>query len=246
MCTFPNLRTEANCKGCGSPIPPGLLFSPAAAEASMAQIPQNPIQQMNAQMNSMSLMSAPNSTGSTMRVHIPNGMLPGQRIKVRAPDGKEVVTAIPPRGEWLMDGSRPFFRVQFGPSETSQHPTPTAHEVPPPHRISWRQFHSRASSAYSPPPLRTTPVPYAPMGSPGVPPNGRHKALIIGINYHGTRAQLRGCINDAKSMQNLLRQNGFPDDGSHMLMLSDERNRGRLSIKLVFFYRRSLNIITQQ
>ena len=315
MCTFPNLRTEANCKGCGSPIPPGLLFSPAAVEASMAQIPQNPIQQMNAQMNSMSLMSAPNSTGSTMRVHIPNGMLPGQkikvrspegkevvtaipprgewlmdgsrpffrvqfgpsetpqhsappahevpastamrvhipngmlpgqRIKVRAPDGKEVVTAIPPRGEWLMDGSRPFFRVQFGPSETSQHPTPTAHEVPPPHRISWRQFHSRASSAYSPPPLRTTPVPYAPMGSPGVPPNGRHKALIIGINYHGTRAQLQGCINDAKSMQNLLRQNGFPDDGSHMLMLSDERNRGRLSIKLVFFYRRSLNIITQQ
>merc|ERR1719253_1164183 len=61
VCTFPNMRTEANCKGCGSPIPPGLLFSPAAAEASMAQIPQNPIQQMNAQMNSMSLMSAPNS-----------------------------------------------------------------------------------------------------------------------------------------------------------------------------------------
>lgn len=181
---------------------------------------------MNSQMNSMSLASAPNSASSTMRVHIPNGMQPGQKIKVRSPDGKEVVKAIPPRGEWLMDGSRPFFRVQFGPPETSQHSTPTAHEVPPPHRISWRQFYPRASSAYSPPPLGTAPVPYVPLGSPGVPPNGRHKALIIGINYHGTRAQLRGCINDAKSMQNLLRQNGFPDDGSHMLMLTDERGRG--------------------
>jgi len=296
VCTFPNLRTEANCKGCGSPIPPGLLFSPAAAEASMNPLPQNPVQQMNAQMNSMSLASAPNTaTSSTMRVHIPSGMQPGQKIKVRSPDGMEVVKAIPPRGEWLMDGSRPFFRVQFGPTGTPQHSTstahevpasttmrvhipsgmqpgqrikvrspdgmevvkviptrgewlmdgsrpffrvqfgpsgtpqhssPTAHEVPPPHRISWRQFYPRAPTAYSPPPLGTTPVPYAPLGSPGVPPNGRHKALIIGINYHGTRAQLRGCINDAKSMQNLLKQNGFPDDGSHMLMLTDERDRG--------------------
>ena len=31
------------------------------------------------------------------------------------------------------------------------------------------------------------------------------RALIIGINYFNTRAQLRGCINDTKSIQSLLR-----------------------------------------
>jgi len=64
------------------------------------------------------------------------------------------------------------------------------------------------------------------MGS-GLPPNGRHKALLIGINYKKTRAELRGCVNDAKSMQDLLKRNGYPDDGSHMLLLSDESSRGR-------------------
>ena len=53
------------------------------------------------------------------------------------------------------------------------------------------------------------------------------KALIIGINYHRTRAELRGCINDAKNMQDMLRRNGFPYDGSHMLLLTDERSRGK-------------------
>merc|ERR1719253_1145822 len=31
VCTFPNMRTEANCKGCGSPIPPGMLYSATSA-----------------------------------------------------------------------------------------------------------------------------------------------------------------------------------------------------------------------
>jgi hypothetical protein len=49
----------------------------------------------------------------------------------------------------------------------------------------------------------------------------------VGINYEDNRrARLRGCVNDARSMMTLLKRNGYPDDGSHMLLLSDERNRG--------------------
>jgi hypothetical protein len=47
-------------------------------------------------------------------------------------------------------------------------------------------------------------VPASPRGVGGLPPNGRHKALLIGINYHRSRAELRGGINDAKNMQMML------------------------------------------
>ena len=231
VCTFPNLRTEANCKGCGSPIPPGMLYSAASAAASHAQRPpQNPMGGLNNQMKDMSLGGAAGGSG-VMRVHVPNGMLPGQRIKVRSPDGKEVVKVIPPQSEWHYDGSGPFLRMQFGaaaaPPAATYAAQTTAHEVPPPHSTSWRDFYCRAPATYSPPPIGTRSVPHSPGGGAGLPPNGRHKSLIIGINYHGTRAELRGCINDAKNMQGMLRRNGFPDDGSHMLLLTDERSRGR-------------------
>ncbi|CAK0894891.1 unnamed protein product, partial [Prorocentrum cordatum] len=39
---------------------------------------------------------------------------------------------------------------------------------------------------------------------------GRKRAVLIGINYFGTQAQLRGCINDVRSMQSLLEQMGWP------------------------------------
>lgn len=181
-----------------------------------------------------------------MRVHIPNGMQPGQQIKVRSPDGKEIVKAIPPQSEWHYDGARPFFRMQFGAqapistvavaagsaaasSAYGAQTTAAAHEVPPPpHSVTWREMYNTAQSNYNAPRLGTKSVPHTPRGmGAGLPSNGRHKSLIIGINYTGSRAQLRGCINDARNMQGLLRRNGYPDDGSHMLLLTDERSRGR-------------------
>eukprot|EP00747_Dinoflagellata_sp_TGD_P118799 gnl/TRDRNA2_/TRDRNA2_172893_c7_seq29.p1 gnl/TRDRNA2_/TRDRNA2_172893_c7~~gnl/TRDRNA2_/TRDRNA2_172893_c7_seq29.p1 ORF type:complete len:354 (-),score=46.04 gnl/TRDRNA2_/TRDRNA2_172893_c7_seq29:57-1022(-) len=33
---------------------------------------------------------------------------------------------------------------------------------------------------------------------------GRHRAVLVGINYFGTRAQLRGCINDVNNIRRLL------------------------------------------
>ncbi|PVG04066.1 hypothetical protein CPB86DRAFT_809963 [Serendipita vermifera] len=83
----------------------------------------------------------------------------------------------------------------------------------------------------------------APMGAPHMPPTtpqygpqsgggqgqgqqyqysqctGRKKALCIGINYAGTDAALRGCINDAKNMkQFLIRRFGFRAEDIVMLL----------------------------
>jgi len=174
------------------------------------------------------------SVVSAMKVHIPNGMRPGQRIKVRSPTGNEVVKTIPNQSEWSYESDgRPFFRMEFETSPTSAtsnsytNTTSTTSYRPPPHSTTWREFYPRAPSRYNPPPIGMRTVQYVPRGASGVAPNGRHKALLIGINYTGTRAALRGCINDAKNMQTLLLRNGFPDDGSHMLLLTDERHRGR-------------------
>ena len=242
VCTFPNLRTEANCKGCGSPIPPGMLtMSPQQQISHAAQsVPQNPMSNMNAQMNRLNMNGGATNGSShssgVMRVHIPNGMLPGQKIKVRSPDGKEVVKTIPPQSEWKYDGSKPFFRMKFGVDNSPPTSTVVAghaissssstSQTVPPHSTQWRHFHTNAPCRYVPPPTRLETVPASPRGAGGLPPNGRHKALIIGINYHRSRAELRGCINDAKNMQMMLQRNGYPNDGSHMLLLTDDRSRG--------------------
>lgn len=40
--------------------------------------------------------------------------------------------------------------------------------------------------------------------APAPEPTGRTRALLIGCNYFGTRAELHGCINDVKNIQELL------------------------------------------
>jgi len=272
-CTFPNLRTESSCKGCGGSIPPGMLrpsvvggnaASNAAAVAAASSAGQShhhyqsSVNHVNDQMAGMNFetsgsvgghhkYNSSSNTNSTqqksgiMRVPIPPGMQPGQKIKVRSPDGREVIKPIPPRSEWVYDsggGSNPFFRIQFGPSVSSTPPAQAhshhhsnLHEAQAPigpYTIQWRTFYPHAPSTFEAPPLGMRSVPHIPRGAgTGIPPNGRHKALLIGINYTGTRAALKGCVNDAKNMQNLLMRNGFPNDGSHMLLLTDERSRGR-------------------
>eukprot|EP00929_Paragymnodinium_shiwhaense_P044696 TRINITY_DN22919_c0_g1_i2.p1 TRINITY_DN22919_c0_g1~~TRINITY_DN22919_c0_g1_i2.p1 ORF type:complete len:455 (-),score=45.68 TRINITY_DN22919_c0_g1_i2:217-1581(-) len=41
-------------------------------------------------------------------------------------------------------------------------------------------------------------------GGAGHAGRGRKKALLVGINYEGTRAKLRGCVNDVHNIQKLL------------------------------------------
>lgn len=51
---------------------------------------------------------------------------------------------------------------------------------------------------------------------------GRKKALLIGINYFGTKHSLRGCINDIKNMSQFLNQHyGYPYN--EMVMLTDDQ-----------------------
>jgi uncharacterized protein YcnI len=266
-------------------------------------------------------MKTPTTTTTTMRIPVPDGYRPDQQIRVRGPDGSEVVKSIPPRNEWQYDNGKPFFRLQFhnnaaaasggttvyNPYANPNNSIPTTYDqlisstsaptydpweqnttvtnnnnllspaaaynpyanpangvtplqqnsniIPPmatairidhhhnsgggggggyvggtppsDYCIEWRQFVGTIVQ-FSPPPLGLKSVPSIPRGisSAILSPNGRHKSLLIGINYEGTRAKLRGCVNDAKNMMTLLQRNGFPNDGSHMLLLSDERNRG--------------------
>lgn len=61
-------------------------------------------------------------------------------------------------------------------------------------------------------------------GQPGPQPSGRKKALLVGINYPRTQAELRGCINDVHRMRDLLVQMyGFPQSADSMLVLTDDQ-----------------------
>lgn len=55
--------------------------------------------------------------------------------------------------------------------------------------------------------------------------NGRKKALLIGINYRGTRAELRGCVSDVHYVRDFLcSRYGFSTDPRSMLVLTDDHN----------------------
>lgn len=54
---------------------------------------------------------------------------------------------------------------------------------------------------------------------------GRKKALLIGINYRGTNAELRGCVSDVQYVKGFIcSQYGFSDDPQSMLVLTDDHN----------------------
>lgn len=51
----------------------------------------------------------------------------------------------------------------------------------------------------------------------------RKKALLIGINYTGSKHQLNGCINDAMNVREyLIRERGFSPDPRDMVILTDK------------------------
>jgi hypothetical protein len=50
----------------------------------------------------------------------------------------------------------------------------------------------------------------------------RKKALIIGINYHGTKHALNGCVNDALNVRRfLVEQRGYSHLPHDMVMMTD-------------------------
>lgn len=89
----------------------------------------------------------------------------------------------------------------------------------------WEQF---TGHEFKPVPIGMQNVPVSPVSSlSSIHVSGRRRALLIGINYRGTRAALRGCVNDANNMEQLLARHGFPTDSRHMVKLVDEGARGR-------------------
>mmetsp|Transcript_42254 Transcript_42254/g.62603 ORF Transcript_42254/g.62603 Transcript_42254/m.62603 type:complete len:467 (-) Transcript_42254:245-1645(-) len=83
----------------------------------------------------------------------------------------------------------------------------------------WQRYDTFSPYPYQPPSLGMNTVPVS-IGS-FVKPTGRRRALIIGINYPGTSAELNGCHNDAYNIKNLLLRQGFPNDSSHLVLLTD-------------------------
>ncbi|KAJ9057970.1 Ca(2+)-dependent cysteine protease [Entomophthora muscae] len=78
-----------------------------------------------------------------------------------------------------------------------------------------------------PPPTQQAPPsqPLPPGASSFIPVSnfsGRKKALLIGINYYGTKAALRGCINDVKNIKDFIcRHYSFSTDS--MVILTDDQ-----------------------
>ena len=50
--------------------------------------------------------------------------------------------------------------------------------------------------------------------------SGKKRALLIGINYFGTKAELKGCINDVKNVNNFIREKY---NYQEVLILSDDQ-----------------------
>jgi len=174
----------------------------------------------------------------TIRIGIPKGMKSGQKIKVQVPGGSSRTETIPPRHKWVyLNTGQPAFDIQCptkpvapvvvagtyvkGGGSHVVVPTTQAHSssVFSP----WKRYEDMPAVRYQPPVLALKDAPVPPPNMSFVKPSGRRRALIIGINYTGTRAALRGCVNDAKNMRNLLLRNNYPNDSSHIVMLTDER-----------------------
>ncbi|EOD46333.1 Peptidase C14 caspase catalytic [Neofusicoccum parvum] len=102
---------------------------------------------------------------------------------------------------------------QYGPPQGQYGYPPPSHSPQPPYNYG------------TPPPgqyggYQQTPPPQQGYGYGA--PNGRRKALLIGINYFGQRGQLRGCINDVKNMSNYLNQH-FGYKREDMVTLTDDQ-----------------------
>ncbi|CAK0903734.1 unnamed protein product [Prorocentrum cordatum] len=55
--------------------------------------------------------------------------------------------------------------------------------------------------------------------------SGRKRALLVGINYFGTRAELKGCINDVRAIADLLQKTLGWDSANIRTLTDDDRNQ---------------------
>lgn len=118
------------------------------------------------------------------------------------------------------------YNPNAGYTQNNMQAPPDAHSYAEPFQPYEYAINAMAGG-YRPPPLGMRQVPVSNPGNNLIPLSGRRRALLIGINYKGTSAALAGCINDAKNMKGILQRNGYPDDGEHMVVLTDDRSSPR-------------------
>ena len=78
-------------------------------------------------------------------------------------------------------------------------------------------------------PTKPTPTAHAPIAMPLPTVGGKKvikKAVFIGINYPGSDAPLSGCVNDVRTMQNILQRLGYEITEKRVLV-DDKRFKGR-------------------
>ncbi|KAJ6529206.1 caspase domain-containing protein [Mycena capillaripes] len=112
----------------------------------------------------------------------------------------------------------------------SYEPTPRGilRPSPQPRRHHHSQSPHRSRPHHAPQPVPLPVVHHRPPPMPAVSPHfqyskctGRRRALCIGINYHGQKHELRGCINDAKHVFNfLVRRAGYKAED--IVVLTDD------------------------
>ncbi|ORX88438.1 hypothetical protein K493DRAFT_341283 [Basidiobolus meristosporus CBS 931.73] len=149
--------------------------------------------------------------------------------------------------------SMPSFEEPPPPYSPSASGNPQMNAQPPNTNMPYIAPPPPPSNPYGPPGLPSAPygapgntgqysAPVPPAAAPGGymngprPPNtfnpmvsqcsGRRKALLIGINYFGTSAELRGCINDVNNIKKfLMQQYGFRTED--MVVLTDDQKDPR-------------------
>lgn len=102
---------------------------------------------------------------------------------------------------------------------------PFDHKAPFPHQT---QMGYGQPPAFQPAPS-SNPIPYE-MGSSMNLSNfsGRKKAVLIGVNYFGTSAELRGCINDVHNLKDFIcRHYGFSTQ-SMVILTDDQQDPSRI------------------
>lgn len=250
---YPGARQSSQRPGSGYP---GARPSSSAYQAPQSYVPVAQPVSSGAVGATVTVQAQAPTTYRTVRVAIPSGMNPGQKLQVLTGGrrNESVIVTIPDRSKWrTQNHGQPFFdiRVPEDPrplatsvvvqgthaneGAASQQLVDTSFSSAPlaaasPAALPWQAWERFGAQAFRSVPLGTQSVPQAlPSFSSGVQASGRRRAVLIGINYKGTRAALRGCVNDANNMEQLLVQQGFPQDSCHMVKLVDDsRDRNYL------------------
>lgn len=169
----------------------------------------------------------PQAPGLQIEVLIPKGVGSGQLLAVRAPNGQQVNVAVP---QSASSGDK--LVVDMSTGKIVQHiPTGIQDAIPiqdnnfQHNALSPSQLTQQFPSWFGFQAYQSSPIPIGTRNArTNLPPphsSGRKKALLVGINYPGTRAELKGCINDVVMMREFLMRHGFQNTPTNMVCLVD-------------------------